>query len=126
HDTDGSDTLFLMSKRYYDNLPEEVDLGNGQTAQIKPTTRYSNRKEIAFAELDSRITVDTAGNTAAGRSTTPQWLHCSEVAFWPNARETMLSLMQAVAKGPGSMVVIESTANGVGGYFHTEWLRAKA
>ena len=36
----------------------------------------------------------------------------------------MLSLMQAVPHDPQTMVIIESTANGVGGEFHQQWLRA--
>lgn len=125
HDTDGSDNLFAMSKRYYEHLPEEIDLGDGQVVQIKPRPKYSNRKELVFEDLDSRITIDTANNKDAGRSATIQWFHGSEVAFWTDAKATMLSVMQAVPKEPGTMVILESTANGVGGYFYDEWFRAK-
>ena len=85
----------------------------------------ANVRELAFAGVDSRYIVDTAGNENAGRGLTIHNLHASEVALWPgHPQETMAGLLAAVA--PGGAVDIESTPNGAGGYFHSEWLRAKA
>ena len=57
--------------------------------------------------------------------------HLTEVAFWRNTpSKSPDSLIRAVcgsiAMVPDSVIVLESTANGVGNYFHTEWLRSKA
>jgi hypothetical protein len=38
----------------------------------------------------------------------------------------MLSLKQAVPDQPGTIMVLESTANGVGNWFHEQWFAAKA
>jgi hypothetical protein len=85
---------------------------------------HANVRELAFAAVDSRYIVDTAGNRHAGRGLTVHNLHASEVALWPgDPRETMAGLLAAVA--PGGSVDIESTPHGVGGYFHSEWLRAR-
>ena len=84
----------------------------------------SSMRELAFAGIDSRYIVDTAGNENAGRGLTVHNLHASEVALWPgNPQETMAALLAAVA--PGGSVDIESTPHGAGGCFHAEWLRAK-
>jgi len=86
---------------------------------------HANVRELAFAAVDSRYVVDTAGNRNAGRGLTLQNLHASEVALWPgDPRETMAALLAAVA--PEGSVDLESTPRGVGGYFHEEWLRARA
>lgn len=129
HEEAASTNLFNMSKMFYDELPNE----------LKPMRKNSNSKEIVFENpttdaaekqdnpgLRSRIKISTAKNTDAGRSATIHNLHASEVAFWDDAQKAMLSLMQAVPNTPNTMVILESTANGVGGYFHEQWERAKA
>jgi hypothetical protein len=120
HDIDSSDIIFRMGKIFYDFLPEPM----------KPARAYSNRKEIAFNTpdgkgLNSNLLVDTAGNMELGRAFTLQMFHGSEVAFWSNAKESMLGVTSAVGDVPGSMIVIESTANGVGGWFWEAYWRAK-
>lgn len=128
HEEDASTNLFSMSKLYYDELP----------APLKPMKKSSNAKEVVFENptldpkekqnnpgLRSRIKIATANNMGAGRSSTTHNLHASEVAFWRDGKTIMLGLMQAVPNTPNTMVILESTANGVGGYFYDEWQRAK-
>jgi hypothetical protein len=128
HEDDASTNLFNMSKLFYDELPTE----------LKPMKKSSNAKEVVFENptldpeekrrnpgLRSRIKIATANNLGAGRSSTTHNLHASEVAFWRDGKTIMLGLMQAVPNTPNTMVVLESTANGVGGYFYDEWQRAK-
>jgi len=57
--------------------------------------------------------------------------HLSEVAFWKasaqhNPEDVIRAVSGTVALKAGTVVVMESTANGVGDYFHDEWLRAQA
>jgi hypothetical protein len=128
HEDDASTNLFNMSKLFYDELPTE----------LKPMKKASNAKEVLFENptldpeekrnspgLRSRIKIATANNLGAGRSATIHNLHASEVAFWRDGKTIMLGLMQAVPNTPNTMVILESTANGVGGYFYEEWERAK-
>ena len=78
---------------------------------------------MVFPELDSEYRVETAGDANAGRGLTIQNLHCSEVARWgANAPEVLASLRAAVP--PDGEIVLESTANGMGGCFYREWQRA--
>ena len=63
--------------------------------------------------LGSSIKCATAGGSGVGRSATLRCLHLSEFAFWPgDKRETLAGLSQAVPDKPGTMIIIESTANG--------------
>lgn len=57
--------------------------------------------------------------------------HLTEVAFWPTTllyspAEVIRSIGGTIPLEPLTMLVLESTANGVGNYFHEEWLRSKA
>lgn len=75
--------------------------------------------------LNSELSVETAMDAAAGRGSTVQAVHASELGFWENPEEVWISLMQAVPDF-GSEVIIESTANGVGNFFHQMWEDAVA
>jgi len=117
HSDKSSQNIFEMTRRYYDELPESEKL----------PTDYSSRKEIVFSPPHrSRIEVQTAGRVELGRSETVHLLHASEVAFWPWPEQTLLSVLQCVPQRPGTAVVIESTANGMGGAFYDRWRQAKA
>ncbi len=115
HLDDASENLFNLAKRYHDNCP----------ALVKPATGKANAKELSFEGLDSGYKVATAGSKSVGRSDTIQLFHGSEVAFWPNAQEHFSGIMQAVADAPGTEIILESTANGIGNVFHSLWKRAE-
>lgn len=127
HKEDASSNLFNMSKLFYEEMPD----------YLRPMKKASNAKELIFENptpnvndkqknpgLRSKIKIDTAKNLGAGRSETIQNLHASEVAFWDNAEQVMLGLLQAVPDDPETMVIIESTPNGIGGYFYDLWNNA--
>ncbi len=117
HTLESAQQIFRIVHRFVEHLhPDEV-------RRIRLVR--ANVRELAFAGVDSRYIVDTAGNENAGRGLTIHNLHASEVALWTgNPQETMAALLAAVV--PDGEVDIESTPNGAGGYFHAEWLRAKA
>jgi len=115
HLDDATVNLFNIAKRFHENCPDVV----------RPHTGKANAKELSFDLLDSSYGVATAGNKAVGRSDTIQLFHGSEVAFWPNAEEHFAGVMQAVAKAPGTEMILESTANGIGNVFYTTWKRAE-
>tara|TARA_R100000541_G_scaffold12840_1_gene21386 strand:- start:19129 stop:20655 length:1527 start_codon:yes stop_codon:yes gene_type:complete len=115
HDGESTNALFEMTDRYYENLPP----------QVKPETSKANAKELHFGLLDSGYKIGTAGNKAVGRGQTLQYFHGSEVAFWMNASEHTKGIMQAVPDADGTEVIWESTANGVGNFFHEQWKLAE-
>lgn len=112
---DNSEHLLSMSETYWDNW------------QFAPlwTPKYQSRKMKEWEETGSGITVKTARNVRAGRSRTIRFLHGSEVAFWPDPKQLMKGLRQAVPDRPDTAIVLESTANGVGNYFQQEWKKAE-
>ena len=116
HEQKASDNLFEMAQRYHDLLPD----------WFRPSTGACNAKELYFDKLDSGYQVATAGSKDTGRSSTAQYLHGSEVAFWPNAETHMAALGQIVPDMAGTEIVLESTANGVGGLFHKLWQEAES
>lgn len=116
HDKGATDNLFEMAQRYHQHCPEIV----------RPEASTNNAKELYFGGLDSGYKIGTAGNKAVGRSATIQYFHGSEVGFWPNASEHSKGIMQAVPNEKGTEIFLESTANGVGNYFHEQWQLAES
>jgi len=49
----------------------------------------------------------------------------SEVASWDNSADVVSSTMQAIPLRKNTFAFLESTANGIGGYFWSEWQNAK-
>lgn len=129
HEEKATLNLFQMSKLFYESSP----------MAIRPMKKYSNGKELVFENptgdddeklknpgLRSKIIIATAGTTDTGRSGTYHNVHISEMAFFPNPKNTMTALMQCVPDSQDTFVCIESTANGVGGYFYDMWNDAVA
>lgn len=114
HEQSATDNLFGMVDRYHKHNP------------IAPSTGAANAKELFFDLLESGYAVGTAGAKAVGRSQTVQMFHGSEAAFWPNAASHFAGVVQAIPDLPGTEIVLESTANGVGGEFHERWQQAEA
>ena len=121
HKDDATNNLYKMSRLMLEQLPEE----------LQPARKATNARELIFDTRDgkglgSSIRVMTAGGAGIGRSDTFQNLHISEFAFWPgDKRLTLAGAMQAVPDRPGTMVIIESTANGFD-EFKQMWDRAVA
>lgn len=114
HEQKATDNLFSMVKRFHEHNP------------IAPSTGATNAKELKFDLLDSGYKLATAGADDVGRSNTAQLLHASEFAFWQNAAMHMAGLGNTIALLPGTEIVVESTANGIGNSFHEMWQNAEA
>jgi hypothetical protein len=116
HEDAATQNLFEMVNRYHEHCHPAV----------KPSTSAANAKELFFDRLDSGYKVGTAGTKGVGRSSTIQLFHGSECAFWPNAETHAAGVLQAVPDEPGTEIILESTANGVGNFFHNRWRDAEA
>ena len=106
--------LFDMSKLYHEKMDKKFQY----------ELKYSNEKKLEFDNRRSHITVSSSDDKEAGRTTTLQYVHLSEVAYFRDASKLMISLNHAVPKAANTMVIGETTANGVGGYFYNEWKKA--
>lgn len=115
HESDATANLFAMVARYHENCPIE----------LRPSTDHDSGKELNFDLLDSGYKVGTAGTKGTGRSSTIQYFHGSEVAFWPHAETHATGVMQSVPSTSGE-IFLESTSDGMGNYFHQTWVKAVA
>lgn len=130
-DNDTAGVLFQIADRIYRNLPDDPELA------LKPHRinfedgkymKFGERSRLRRAEgivgLDSTFEIDTANEKEAGRGYTPTDLLCTEVAFWPDPKK-LISLLNAVPDSPDTMVILESTANGLN-HWHERWEAAEA
>ena len=108
--------------------PSELWDGD-EPPRFRPFERSINVREIAGRGC--RVTIGSAENQEAVRGSDYSMAHLSETAFWPatprnSPADFIRAVCGAIALIPDSLIVMESTANGVGSYFHSEWLRCKA
>lgn len=87
-----------------------------------------DRKDaLAYKLMRSDFSIGTAGGVAVARGDTLSRVHGSEVAFWDtNDNDTdnlIASLGEAARRGE---MVLESTANGLGGWYYEKWQEAKS
>jgi len=111
---DDSNYLFSMTKRYWEMGPFRADF----------QTRYDREGYLEWKGLESSIIADTATKKDPGRGKTLRAVHCSEVARWPDGTIDVSGLTESVPEEPGTIVVLESTAEGVGGYYYETWMSA--
>lgn len=131
HKSVASKNLLQIFLRYQDSILSEFrpmvkgrneNVGFIEFGNPDPSTRERN------PGLQSKVSVETAEAPDAGRSGTVQFLHGSEVAFYPN-RDTLNAMLQAVPDigahidengewNPGTFVFLESTGNGAAGDFY--------
>lgn len=111
HEDKATQNIFGMARRYHDLMPE----------LMRPATSASNANELVFSLMQSKYMVGTAGSKGTGRSSTIQYFHGSEVAFWANAVDHLAGVGQAVPDMAGTEIILESTANGIGNPFHGMW-----
>lgn len=90
--------------------------------QLKPLKGQSGK--LVSWDKDSYVQFLSADSPTSGRSYSLRHLHLSEYAFYGDAATLMTGLMQSVPDDPGTTIIVESTANGIGGPFHELWTRA--
>lgn len=80
-------------------------------------------------ERGCRVQIGSATKPDALRSFDFSLVHMSEVGLWKDTQEARgddvaMALYSTVPDVPGTMIVMESTAKGVGNYFHRQYLAA--
>ncbi|MDE7142015.1 MAG: hypothetical protein K2O33_03880, partial [Muribaculaceae bacterium] len=111
------------------NYPEELWDGDGKPADLQA---YQGRSDIrSIPGRDCHITLGTAESVNSVRGSDYAMAHLSEVGFWKDtpqasAADFIRSIYGAVNTSPMTLIAMESTANGVGSFFHREWLRSEA
>lgn len=115
-DKEHASNLFDMSKLYQSQLEKDEP-------HLAPRLKKSNEKKLEFDEIHSQIIIATADNTAAPRSHTFSIVHLSECAYFRDLDDVMDGLNQSVPDNASTMIIGESTANGMDA-FYDEWMRA--
>ncbi len=113
HEADSTSVLFSKVKMYWELSPEV----------IRPDLKISNKTEFVF-DNGSTYKVGTAGSGHTGRSQTNQLFHGSEVAFYEKAEDLKSGVLQTVSDEPGTEIILESTANGMTGFFYDTCMMA--
>lgn len=90
--------------------------------RIEVTLDKENQREIYFPKTNSRYWIGTAGSQGFGRGRDITHLHLSEVAFYSD-QKVITGVMEACV--PNAYKVLETTANGVGDFFHQMWEKSK-
>lgn len=96
--------------------------------EFRPFERMTNIRIIPGRGC--KITICSSENQDAVRGSDCKMAHLSEVAFWKDSKmhnpvDVIRSVVSGIPSMPMTLVVMESTANGVGNFFHREWLRAE-
>lgn len=110
--SDTSTELFQMTKTYWEKWPLK---------QYAPPLKYDTKQHMRWQGINSALRVATAKNVAGGRGSTIHALHATEVAFYEDAKTLFNGLNQTIPTKHGTIVVLESTANGMGNYWHEQW-----
>lgn len=127
HVKDTSSNIRGMYTKLLDNYPRELWEGD-EEPRFRPYERSLNVREIAGRGC--RVTVSSVENQDAVRGSDFAMAHLSETAFWPSTpnrspEDMMRAVCGSVPLVPLSLVAIESTANGTGNFFHSEWIRCR-
>lgn len=106
--------LFEKYQYFYDHLD---DNNPNPEVSYKPKLKYNKGQKMLQTEKGNSIIEIFAVGEGAGRSKNYHLLHCSEVAFWSDAKKTLTALLQCVSdKNLDSMIFLETTGNGFNEY----------
>lgn len=114
HDDETGKHLQSMFERYAEH--DQFDWGDGW--QLKNATFKFENGSIARRE--------TANKKTIARGRTDHFHHFSEVAHYPStgaydAKTSLLGATNAIARTRDTWVLIESTPNGIGDFFHSRY-----
>lgn len=128
HVKDTSATIRGMFSKMLDSYPPAYWQGSEPPA-FRPFERSVNIRSIEGRGC--RVTIASSENHDSVRGADYAMAHLSEVAFWkdsPSASPEMFirAICGAINYTPLTLIALESTANGIGNYFHREWIRSEA
>lgn len=107
--------LFGKVELMYENLPDEVKV------PLAPG-RATGRRLKFDAPLRSLLVVESAEESdAVGRSGTFTFGHLTEIPFWKDPESTIAAFEACVPNEPETFIIVESTAQGMGNWFHRTW-----
>ena len=126
HKRGTSSVIKGMYTKLLNHYPKEL-LEDGKRLEFKTFEGNANAKIITGR--DCLVLLGTAQTDDVVRGYDIAMAHLSEVAFWPtstmrNPEDVMRSIDGSLLVGGLTVEVLESTANGIGTYFHNEWVHS--
>jgi hypothetical protein len=112
-----ADLIFDYFRQYMDSYRDNPYGAEFDSAITLPDLVKDTERWIRWAN-DSSALVGTAYNVDIGRSAPYNWALMSEAGFYRDLGTLMTGLMQRIPRSPDSGVIVESTANGMGGDFY--------
>jgi hypothetical protein len=113
HKHDSAVALFDVAKMMRDSV----------AAKMPPGTQ----RLLEYPYTKGRLQIQTAGSSTTGRGLSLSAVHFSEAAYYEGDAQTLVSVLPAIPKKPGTLMIIESTANGKlgpGETFFQYWIGA--
>lgn len=125
HLSSSSANIKGMYTKLLENLPEWC---NDNKLDFQPFERMQSTSIIK--SRNNKVTIGSAESPNSIRGMDITMAHLSEVAFWADtprkkATDLIRSITSPILPQADSIIVMESTANGVGDYFHTEYINSK-
>ena len=124
---DTSSTIRGMYTKMLANYPRDLWEGD-EPPKLRRFEHADNVREIAGRGC--RVTISSIVSQDSVRGADYAMAHLTETAFWRatpshSPADLIRAVCGSVALVPYSLIVMESTANGVGNYFHNEWIRCR-
>ena len=128
HTKDIASLIRLLYCEMLMNYPEE-HWDEEEAPKLKAISGSQNARQLAGR--GAKIVVTSSSMYAPSRGFDIQMAHLSEVAYWCDSKrrkpaDIARSVISGIPKIPLSVVVLESTADGIGNYFHRKWNDASA
>jgi hypothetical protein len=124
--------VFILAHREQTCLKlfDIVNTFHSYSGEFAPKLSSCSKTEMIFKETNSSYSTGTAGKDEKsardiGRGMTNHFLHISELAHMKYAKELASGLFETVGDEVGTEIYLETTANGEGDYFHSQYLLAK-
>lgn len=133
HQNAGTEEILGMAKRMLTEYPVGLLADDPSLVGEKEKPFMGDglsRSAICVPRRNCRIKVGSAERPDSSRGGDYSLVHLSEVGLWKETlgkkpRDIMRAATSGVLQRPGTMIVMESTANGTGNFFHKEYEAAK-
>ena len=137
HQSAATDEIRDMFDRMIDAYPDELlesdqsprECGNKRRSKRRLTAVGRSRSAVRLEARNCKIKVGTAERPDSCRGGDYNLVHLSEVGVWKKTlgkkpEDIVRSACSGVLFRPLTMIVLESTANGTGNFFHREYQAA--
>lgn len=129
NDEETTKYLFGITETFYDKMPDAVrpmrrTAARGRVLEFSNPARNPDER-ARNPGLESELRTVSQKNAGAGQGVLMG--HLSEVALWPkeSAKKTLDTFLQVIPRAGQTLVVLESTARGLGNEFHRRWRQAE-